>query len=585
MYAKINENDYTINEARLIEAWTLDNSGNDILKQAPAHFTGPKWELNLEKGDGKFLFNKGGGTSSYMKQSDIDITTSSPDSFSDNSRKTNYLKKVFRLLAIRKKPFRILSSDDRTFLKNHGWDAKYYNDFMDSGKTANEKIVKETKRKALTIYYLKRYLLLHRWKEDALKGPFNYQSMWQNKKKGDDFKKSWPTKISGSSSIKKQNQLKNDKYYYYSVSLDERIHEVSTNPFEWPTPYANSLFKEKKGGAIKKISGLKDKLAGCPNRVNDTCKLYKDVSYRSEFHTIVKNEYNNFWLKIKYNGNKKPRTTAEAAAEAAASATKEKTLAKADVLIKIAYLCRPIGSSKKEDWKLITIDKADSKKIVIQYKSKEHDVNTKYIKFEFEENLELLIVALVGVGDTHNSKVKLNTNEGKKILNDSTFKINIDGKGEKKMTILKDHNDKVAIKSLVDQELNMYDGDAINNKIFDNNVYVFSYETKGRRNGDPGWKSIEFVLSGKRKEVKLSNNQVIKPSDMENKGDIKWPEAFHKIKWNGNTNYYGFNIISMSTSAVIMTVIGSIICAYILIFEVIPRLQDLKNKKSGNNNY
>ena len=72
----------------------------------------------------------------------------------------------------------------------------------------------------------------------------------------------------------------------------------------------------------------------------------------------------------------------------------------------------------------------------------------------------------------------------------------------------------------------------------------------------------------------------ILPKDMENEGKINWPYAFESIEFNPNNVYYEFDIISMSTLAVIGTVILSVVivcCVYGFVIE--PVIKKMGNKK------
>ena len=539
MYAKINENDYTINEARLIEAWTVSSIGNNRVKKAPAHFKAPNYELNIDKGDGIFHFNKGG-----VDEKIINITLSAPPSLvSTASKMAEHFKGIFEKLS--KKDTNV-SSRDKNSLKKYGLIYKDYNDM-----NANDK-------KVLQIYYLKRFLLLYRWAKYGLTGPFNYQTMWKKKIKGSELKKNWPKIIKGT--IKDKKQIVDNKFYYYNADLDEKIHEVSTNPFKWPSPYTSLSITPGKEGDFTKVISLRNKFIG--NCTSDTCRKYKNAPHRSELYTIINNEYDNFWMKIQKNtkkNNSKPTTTANIAAARAAQRNKDNEMAKANVLIKLAYLCRPLGSKKIDDWKVVTSnlgrnDVKDYIKIDDQGVKGENGKN--YTKFQFEENLELLIVALVGVEYKYKKQKDLEYGHYKdeQILDSEGLKIKIDN-SEKKMTLLsKDEKLRDRVKKFAQYELKIFNTPDMNT--INNNVYVFKYETKGKKN-NLDKKSIKFKLSGTRKKMNS-----ISPKDMKNKGKIMWPYAYEAVEFNPTYVYYGFDIVSMSEAATITTVV--LICIVLI---------------------
>ena len=554
MYAKINENDYTINEARLIEAWTVSSTGNNMVKKAPAHFKAPNYELNIDKGDGIFHFNKG----SYDEKK-ISITSSAPPLVSTASRMAEHFKGIFEKLS--KKDLNVSSRDIRS-LKKYGLIYKDYNNM-----NANDK-------KVLQIYYLKRFLLLYRWAKNGLTGPFDYQTMWKKKIKGSELKKNWPKIIKGT--IKDKKQIVDNKFYYYNADLDEKIHEVSTNPFKWPTPYRSLSITPGRKGDFTKVISLRNKFSD--NCTSDTCRNYKNAPHRSELYTIINNEYNNFWMKIQQNSDrKKPTTTANIAAARAAKRNKDNEMAKANVLIKLAYLCRPLGSKKIDDWKVVTskLGRNNVKDYIeLQINEVKGENEKIYTKFQFEENLELLIVALVGVEYKQKKQKGLEYGQYKdeQILDSEGLKIKIDN-SEKKMTLLsKDEKLRDRVKKFAQDELKIYNTPDMNT--INNNVYVFKYETKGKKN-NPDKKSINFELSGTRKKM----NSIL-PKDMKNKGKIMWPYAYEAVEFNPTHVYYGFDIISMSTWAVIGTVMGSIFGLMIIWSVIGPVIQKIKNRKS-----
>lgn len=271
------------------------------------------------------------------------------------------------------------------------------------------------------------------------------------------------------------------------------------------------------------------------------------------------------------------------------------------IIVQLAYLCRPIGSTSNNDWHLVGTDADKAKKeptifsrnpheiqsIFVKEDGKKdtvnHSVVNNYAKLQFEENLELALIFCISLRKFDKYWVlSLDSNHGNKILNDTKTKITIDGETHK-LDVIPD-NMKETVKKLTKDSFYYDNGKndkntskSIYDTVFDNNIYMYKYKTKERKK-NLNLKTIKFTLTGQKLEVTLPSNNKIKLEDMKNKNiilsvfpknkagpailanEIQWNYAFYKH--NKNFYYNGFDIISMNTAAVILTIVATLIVIF-----------------------